>query len=357
MYGTKTVENGRLTQAVEGTGLTAKSSKISSSRLSVAPMMDWTDRHCRMFHRQFTRRTLLYTEMVTAAAVVHGDRRRLLAHAEEERPLALQLGGAVSVELAAAVQAALPFGFDEINLNVGCPSDRVQSGCFGAALMREPALVAECVAAMQAAAGAVPVTVKCRIGVDDQDPERVLPDFLRRMADAGVRTIAIHARKAWLKGLSPKENREIPPLDHDLVLRMKAAFPELAIVINGGIAGLDTAEGFLAAGLDGVMIGRAAYQAPALLGAADRRIFGAAVPDNPPAAAVLAMLPYIEAERRRGTPLHAITRHMLGAFGGQPGARAWRLRLSEQAHRPGAGPELVLRALEEVEAPARAPAA
>ena len=311
-------------------------------------MMDWTDRHCRVFHRQFTRRTLLYTEMVTAAAVVRGDRERLLGFDAVEAPLALQLGGSEPGELAAAVAIGREMDFGEINLNVGCPSDRVQSGCFGAALMRTPDLVADCVAAMIDAAGPVPVTVKCRIGVDEQDPEVVLPAFLETVARAGVRRVAIHARKAWLSGLSPKENREIPPLDYGLVLRMKQRFPEVAIVVNGGVADLDAAEEFLAAGLDGVMIGRAAYHAPALLGCADRRIFGASGTDVDAETAVAAMLPYIEEERRRGTSLHAITRHMLGAFQGRPGARAWRRVLSENAHRPGAGPELVRRALAEV---------
>jgi len=326
----------------------AETTTYPAHRLSVAPMMDWTDRHCRMFHRRFTRRTLLYTEMVTAAAVVHGDRERLLAFRHEERPLALQLGGAEPTALAEAARVGRDLGFDELNLNVGCPSDRVQSGCFGAALMKTPALVADCVAAMIEAAGPVPVTVKCRIGVDAQDPEAMLPAFLATLADAGVRRVAIHARKAWLEGLSPKQNREIPPLDHDLVVRMKRGFPTLAILVNGGIADLDQARGFLARGLDGVMIGRAAYQAPAMLGAADRLIFGEATPDVPPEAAVRAMLPYIEAERARGTGLHQIARHMLGAFQGRPGARAWRRTLSENAHRPGAGPELVERALAEV---------
>jgi len=238
-------------------------------------MMDWTDRFCRLFHRQFTRRALLYTEMVTAAAVLRGDRARLLGFDPAEQPVALQLGGAVPAELAAATAIARDLGFHEVNLNVGCPSDRVQSGCFGAALMKSPGLVADCVAAMIAASGAVPVTVKCRIGVDEQDPEVVLPAFLATMREAGVRHVAIHARKAWLQGLSPKENREIPPLDYSLVLRMRAAFPDLALTINGGIAGLGQAADFLARGLDGVMIGRAAYHAPALLGAADRVIFGA----------------------------------------------------------------------------------
>ncbi|MBP7000936.1 tRNA dihydrouridine(20/20a) synthase DusA [Amaricoccus sp.] len=314
-------------------------------RLSVAPMMDWTDRHCRFFHRRLTRRTLLYTEMVTTGAVLHGPRERLLAFHPEERPLALQLGGSEPAALARAAAIARDLGFDEIDLNVGCPSDRVQSGCFGAALMRTPGLVADCVAAMIAAAGPVEVTVKCRIGVDDQDPEATLPAFVALMAAAGVRRVAVHARKAWLQGLSPKENREIPPLDYALVRRVKAAFPGLDIILNGGVPGLDAAEAHLAAGLDGVMIGRAAYHEPALLGAADRRLYGAATPDVPPEAAVQAMLPYIEAERAAGTPLARITRHMLGAFAGRPGARTWRRILSEGAHRPDAGPELVERAL------------
>ena len=311
-------------------------------------MMDWTDRHCRLFHRQFTRRALLYTEMVTAPAVLHGDRERLLGFAPAERPVALQLGGAVPVELAAATAIARDLGFHEVNLNVGCPSDRVQSGCFGAALMKTPGLVADCVAAMIESAGEVPVTVKCRIGVDEQEPEAVLPAFLATVAEAGVTRVAIHARKAWLQGLSPKQNREIPPLDYPLVVRMAAAFPELSISVNGGIADLGAACEFLAQGLDGVMIGRAAYHTPAILGAVDRRIFGEAGPDVTAEAAVLAMLPVIEAERARGTGLHAIVRHMLGAFQGRPGARAWRRRLSEEAHRPGAGPELVERALAEI---------
>ena len=311
-------------------------------------MMDWTDRHCRVFHRQLTRRALLHTEMVTTGALLHGDRDRLLAHAPIEHPLALQLGGAVPGELAEATRIAREAGFVEVNLNVGCPSDRVQSGCFGAALMRRPDLVADCVAAMIEAAGAVPVTVKCRIGVDDQDPERVLPAFLEAMARAGVTRVAVHARKAWLQGLSPRENREIPPLDHALVLRMAAAFPGLRLTINGGITDLDMAEGFLARGLDGVMIGRAAYHTPAIVAAVDRRIFGEAGPDPLPEEAVRAMLPHIEAERSRGTGLGAITRHMLGVFHGRPGARAWRRMLSEGAHLAGAGPELVERALAEV---------
>ena len=315
--------------------------------LSVAPMMDWTDRHCRAFHRRFTRRALLYTEMVTTGAILRGPRERLLEFGPDEHPVALQLGGSDPADLAAATRIAVDLGYDEVNLNVGCPSDRVRSGCFGAVLMRDPELVADCVSAMIGAAGAVPVTVKCRIGVDEQEPEEVLPDFLARISVAGVRSFAIHARKAWLQGLSPKENREIPPLDHDLVVRMKRDFPDLRVAINGGITDLDMAETLLARGLEGVMIGRAAYHDPAHLGAVDARLFGEGetVADE---TAVRAMLPYIEAERHRGTPLNAMTRHMLGAFQGRPGARAWRRRLSEGAHLPGAGPELVAAALEEI---------
>jgi tRNA-dihydrouridine synthase A len=327
-------------------------------RYCVAPMMDWTDRHCRVLHRTLSRRTLLYTEMVTAAAVVRGDRDRLLGFSPMERPLALQLGGSDPAELAAAVRAAAPWGYDEVNLNVGCPSDRVRSGAFGACLMRTPALVADCVAAMLAAAPpGVAVTVKCRIGVDEQDPEAALPAFVETVAAAGVRRFVVHARKAWLDGLSPKQNREIPPLDHDLVARLKRARPDLTIVANGGIADIDAALGRLAAGLDGVMVGRAAYHAPtAMLAPADRRVFGAPGPDAAPGDAVLAMLPYIEAERLAGTPLARMTRHMLDLFAGRPGARGWRRLLSEEAHRPGAGPDLVRRALARV-APEAAAAA
>ncbi len=312
-------------------------------------MMDWTDRHCRMFHRQFSARTLLYTEMVTAPALVHGPADRLLAMDAAEAPVALQLGGSEPGELAAAVRVAGGRGFTEFNLNVGCPSDRVQSGCFGAVLMKSPDLVARCLEAMQDAADA-PVTVKCRIGVDDQDPHTALPAFLRRVAAAGVTRVAIHARKAWLQGLSPKENRTVPPLDHDLVVAMKADFPRLEIVINGGIDSLDQAEHFLARGLDGVMVGRAAYHDPAaILAAADRRIFGEPGPDTAPEAAVRAMLPYIERQLAEGVRLNQITRHMLGAFAGRPGARNWRRLLSENAHKPGAGAALVERALGEID--------
>ncbi|MEM7547092.1 MAG: tRNA dihydrouridine(20/20a) synthase DusA [Pseudomonadota bacterium] len=330
-------------------------SPTKSAHLSVAPMMDWTDRHCRYLHRILSRRTRLYTEMVTAAAVVHGDRDRLLGFDAAEHPVALQLGGSEPALLSEAVRAALPYGYDEINLNVGCPSDRVQSGVFGACLMREPDLVARCMAAMLDAAGdAAAITVKCRIGVDDQNPAEVLPDFIDRVAAVGIRHFAVHARMAWLQGLSPKENRDIPPLDYPLVLRMKAERPDLTMAINGGIISLDAAEAFLGQGMDEVMIGRAAYHDPAsILIEADRRIFG---DDRRITAegAVQAMLPYIERCLAEGVRLNQITRHMLTLFQGRPGARQWRRVLSEGAHLTGAGPELVERALTAITA---APAA
>ena len=320
-----------------------------AARLSVAPMMDWTDRHCRYLHRLMSGRTLLYTEMVTALAVIHGDRDRLLGFHEAEHPLALQLGGSDPGQLAEAARIGADRGYDEINLNVGCPSDRVQSGCFGAVLMERPALVADCVAAM-IAASRVEVTVKCRIGVDDQVPEAVLPDFLDRIRAAGVRRVTIHARKAWLEGLSPKENRDVPPLDYELVHDMVRAFPDLHISINGGIASLAEARAHLARGVAGVMIGRAAYHMPAdILLPADRVIFGAPGPDRTAQVVVVGMLPYIEAHLAAGGRLNQITRHMLGLFAGQPGARAWRRHLSENATRDGAGPEVVETALARME--------
>jgi tRNA-dihydrouridine synthase A len=311
-------------------------------------MMDWTDRHCRFFHRQMTRRAMLYTEMVTAAAIVHGPRERLLGFDVGEHPVALQLGGSDPAELAQAVRLARPFGYREINLNVGCPSDRVQSGCFGAVLMERPALVADCVAAMREASD-VPVTVKCRIGVDDQNPADVLPDFIEKVSAAGVDHFVIHARKAWLQGLSPKENREVPPLDYGLVLRMKQAFPQLTICVNGGITSLDQAREFLAQGLDGVMLGRQAYHDPAsVLIGADTLWGDDFAPDA--FAVVDAMRPYIARHLAAGGKLHQITRHMLGLFTGRPGARGWRRVLSEQANRPGAGLGVLDAALAQVQA-------
>ena len=307
-------------------------------------MMDWTDRHCRAFHRVLSARALLYTEMVTAPAVIHGDRERLLGYDPAEHPVALQLGGSEPVALAEATRIAADLGYDEVNLNVGCPSDRVQSGCFGAVLMERPALVADCVAAMRAASP-VEVTVKCRIGVDDQVPEVVLPAFLETVSAAGVSRFAIHARKAWLQGLSPKENRDVPPLDYGLVEAMKRAFPQLNISVNGGIASLDQVEGFLARGIDGVMVGRAAYHDPAaILLEADRRIWGA---DRGLTRhqAVEAMRPYIARHLQGGGRLHQVTRHMLGLFHGWPGARQWRRVLSERAHAADAGLDVLDAAL------------
>lgn len=313
-------------------------------------MMDWTDRHCRVFHRQFSARAELYTEMVTASALVRGQAMWLLDHSACEHPLVLQLGGADPDMLADAVRLAKPYGFSAFNLNVGCPSDRVQSGAFGAVLMERPSLVAECISAMGEAACEIPVTVKCRIGVDDQEPEHVLPDFLSRIAGAGVRHVVIHARKAWLQGLSPKQNRDVPPLDYPLVHAMKAAFPDLSISLNGGLQTLEEGETHLAQGLDGVMYGRAAYHAPAqVLGNADARVFGANSPPVTGEQAVRAMLPYIDDRLVAGDRLHQITRHMLGAFAGRPGARRYRQILSDGVSQPGAGPQLIEEALSAIE--------
>ncbi|WP_291735382.1 tRNA dihydrouridine(20/20a) synthase DusA [Leisingera sp. F5] len=315
-----------------------------AARLSIAPMMDWTTSDCRYLHRLLSRETLLYTEMVTAPALVRGGALHLLDFHNDEHPVALQLGGSDPVELAEAAKLGSDAGYDEINLNCGCPSDRVQSGAFGAVLMQTPELVADCVAAMREAVKAE-VTVKCRIGVDEQEPQEVLPDFLDKIRAAGCRRVTIHARKAWLQGLSPKENRDIPPLDYELVHQMKAAFPDLHISINGGIATLTEAKLHLDRGLDGVMVGRAAYHQPAeVLCGADPEIYGTGSVSDP-AEAVRQMLPYIEARLSDGAKLNQITRHMLGLFAGRPGARQWRRMLSEGACRAGAGPELVEQAL------------
>ncbi len=320
-----------------------------AARLSVAPMMDWTDRHCRFFHRQMSRQALLYTEMVTAPALVRGGARHLLDFDAAEHPVAVQLGGSDPAELAQAARMAADHGYDEVNLNVGCPSDRVQSGAFGAVLMKTPALVADCVAAM-IAAQPVEVTVKCRIGVDDQDPGEVLPAFIETMRAAGIRRMTIHARKAWLQGLSPKENRDIPPLDYPLVHAMKAQFPDMHLSINGGITTLAEAQAQLEAGMDGVMIGRAAYHQPFdILAGADAAIWGAG--QGPDAAQVVdAMRPYIARHLATGGRLHSITRHMLGLFAGRPGARGWRRVLSEGATHDGAGLDLLDAALAHVSA-------
>jgi len=318
-------------------------------RFCVAPMMDWTDRHCRFFHRLLVRRALLYTEMVTAEAVLHGDRGRLLGFSAAEHPVALQLGGSGPAKLAEAAAIGADFGYDEINLNVGCPSDRVQEGRFGACLMAEPELVADCVAAMQARV-AVPVTVKCRIGIDDQDSEADLERFVSAVAGAGCRTFMVHARKAWLQGLSPKENREVPPLDYGRVYRLKAAHPELEIVINGGIGSLAEAEAHLAH-VDGVALGRAAYQNPYLLAEVDRRLLGAATTPPSRREAIEALLPYAERHVRAGGRLNNIVRHILGLYHGQPRARAFRRHLSERAPREGAGADVLREALRLMEGP------
>lgn len=311
---------------------------------AVAPMLDWTDRSCRLFHRQLSARALLYTEMVTTAAIRFGDRERLLGFYPEEHPVALQLGGSDPAELALAAKVGEDWGYDEINLNVGCPSDRVQSGRFGACLMLEPTLVADCVAAMRAAVG-VPVTVKCRIGVDEQDPEEALDRLADAVIAAGVSALWVHARKAWLKGLSPKENRDIPPLDYDRVRRLKARYPDVFIGINGGINDFATATDLLKT-LDGVMLGRAAYQEPALLGSVDRLVYGATADDANPFDVVERMRPYIAAHLAAGGRLSAFTRHMLGLFHKVPGARAWRRILTEGGVKEGAGLEVIDAALD-----------
>jgi tRNA-dihydrouridine synthase A len=306
-------------------------------------MMEWTDRHCRFFHRLLTRRALLYTEMLTTGAVLHGDRARLLRYDADERPLALQLGGADPRALAECARIGADLGFDEINLNVGCPSDRVQDGRFGACLMAEPALVGDGVAAMKSAVS-VPVTVKCRIGIDEQDPEEALEIFARAVEQAGADALIVHARKAWLKGLSPKENREIPPLDYARVCRLKAAHPRLPVVLNGGVGGVEDALSHLAR-VDGVMMGRAAYQEPWRLLAVDPLVFGEAARFASAKEAAAALVPYIERELAQGTRLHAMTRHLHGLFRAVPGARAFRRHLAGAATSPHAGAEILIEAL------------
>jgi tRNA-dihydrouridine synthase A len=304
-------------------------------RLSVAPMMDWTDRHCRVFHRLMTRRARLYTEMLTTGAIIHGDRKRLLGFDASEHPVALQLGGSDPRDLMTSAKIGEDFGYDEINLNVGCPSDRVKDGRFGACLMAEPALVAACVDAMKRTVG-IPVTVKCRIGIDDQDPEIALDTLARSVIAAGADALIVHARKAWLNGLSPKENRDIPPLDYNIVYRLKASLPDVPVVINGGIASLAEAKRHLGF-VDGVMLGRAAYQEPWRLLTADPELFGEAAPHATMKDVLEAVMPYIERKLAQGVRLHSITRHLVGAFHGVPGARAFRRYLAENAVKPGAG--------------------
>ncbi|WP_231711056.1 tRNA dihydrouridine(20/20a) synthase DusA [Xanthobacter dioxanivorans] len=309
-------------------------------------MMDWTDRHCRAFHRTFSRHARLYTEMVTAPAILHGDRDRLLGFAANEHPVAVQLGGSDPAQLAQAARICADFGYDEINLNVGCPSDRVQGGNFGACLMREPGTVADSVAAMKAAV-TLPVTVKCRIGVDEQDPEEALDTLADAVVAAGVDGLIVHARKAWLNGLSPRENRDIPPLDYDRVRRLKARLPDLPISLNGGLTSLEQglAEGH---GLDGMMLGRAAYHEPELLHAVDPLLFGAPAPHADTFAALEAFEPYVARHLEAGGRLSDITRHMLGLFGGRKGARIFRRRLSTEAIMPGAGLDVLRSAVDEV---------
>jgi tRNA-dihydrouridine synthase A len=307
-------------------------------------MMEWTDRHCRFFHRLLTRRSLIYTEMVTTGAVLHGDRARLLGFDLSEHPVALQLGGCDPAALAQSARIGADFGYDEINLNVGCPSDRVQEGRFGACLMAEPRVVADGVSAMKAAVK-IPVTVKCRIGIDEQDPEEALFGFADMVKAAGVNALIVHARKAWLKGLSPRENRDVPPLDYALVRRLKAAHPDLEIILNGGITTLDQAQSELAGGLDGVMMGRAAYQEPWRLLDVDPRVFDVPAPYTSPREAALALIPYIERELSKGVKVHAITRHVLGLFRAVPGARAFRRHLATEAVKPGASGAVMADAL------------
>jgi tRNA-dihydrouridine synthase A len=318
-------------------------------------MMDWTDRHCRVFHRLMTRRTRLYTEMLTTGAILHGDRTRLLGFDASEHPVALQLGGSDPGDLATCARIGEDFGYDEINLNVGCPSDRVKDGRFGACLMAEPALVAAGVHAMKRAVR-VPVTVKCRIGIDDQDPEIALDALARSVVAAGADALIVHARKAWLDGLSPKQNRDIPPLDYDRVYRLKAAMPDVPIIINGGIASLSEAREHLRF-VDGVMLGRAAYQEPWRLLAADPELFGEAAPHAAMRDVFEAMIPYIEAELAQGIRLHSIARHFVGAFHGVPGARAFRRHLAENGTKPGAGVNVLRDAIGLVDGRAVAPIA
>lgn len=322
---------------------------MPEKKFSVAPMMEWTDRHCRFFHRLLTRKAVLYTEMITTGAITHGDRARLLGFDPFEHPVALQLGGSDPRQLAESARIALDFGYREINLNVGCPSDRVQEGRFGACLMAEPDLVGDCVAAMKAAV-TIPVTVKCRIGIDDQDPEHSLDALTQKVKAAGVDALIVHARKAWLDGLSPRENRDIPPLDYDRVYRLKRANPDLEIAINGGIGTIEEAAKHLAH-VDGVMMGRAAYQEPYRLLTVDPMLFGEAAPAASMKAAIEAYLPYVERELGKGTRLHAMTRHMLGLFRAVPGARAFRRHLSTYAVKPDAGIGVLRDALALVDSP------
>jgi tRNA-dihydrouridine synthase A len=309
-------------------------------------MLDWTDRHCRYFHRLLTKFSLVYTEMITTGAILHGHRDMLLAHSAEEHPIALQLGGSDPSELAACAKIAESYGYDEVNLNVGCPSDRVQAGRFGACLMAEPELVVKCIAAMQQAVN-IPITVKTRIGIDNNDSYEALTHFIAKVAQAGCKKFIIHARKAWLKGLSPKENREIPPLRYDIVARLKQDFPQLILILNGGIKSLPEINEHLKI-FDGIMLGREAYQNPYLLAFMDQKYYDYTSLIKPREQIVELLLPYIENELSKGQSLTHITRHILGLFQGQPGARHWRRYLSQNAHKSKAGVDIVKEALEQV---------
>jgi len=345
---TKPDRSGRETNNVQVADPSSNSSDLRAPVFAVAPMIDWTDRHCRFLHRQLSSRALLYTEMVVADAIIHGPRERLLSYSPAEHPVALQLGGSDPKKIAEAIRIAGDYGYDEINLNVGCPSDRVQSGTFGACLMREPAHVAELVSVMKAASR-VPVTVKCRIGVDEQVPEEVLPDFVDRMIGAGADAIWIHARKAWLQGLSPKENREVPPLDYGLVHAIKKSNPATFIGINGGITTLEQAADHLNV-MDGVMLGRAAYHNTNLLAGVDAMLAGNdPSPDFDWPALRDRMMDYAETVITAGGRLHHVTRHMVGLFQGFAGARRFRQILSSDAMKPGAGPEVIAAAFAAVD--------
>jgi len=316
---------------------------FKASRFSVAPMLDWTDRHCRFFHRLITKRALLYTEMVTTGALIHGDHHRFMQFNAIENPLAFQLGGSNPRELASCAKMVEDYGYMEVNLNVGCPSDRVQNGRFGACLMAEPDLVAECVAAMSQAV-VIPVTVKSRIGIDERDSYQELVHFITTVASAGCLTFIVHARKAWLSGLSPKENREVPPLRHEVVYQLKKDFPQLTIILNGGITSLNQAEEMLK-NVDGVMMGREAYHNPYILADVDKRIFGASSDPISRYAIVALLIPYIQQQLKAGARLNSISRHILGLFHGEPGARAWRRTISENVSKSGADENVILEAL------------
>jgi tRNA-dihydrouridine synthase A len=340
----KNIDKFHISNSAAPTTNPPESSQFKAHRFCVAPMLDWTDRHCRFFHRLITKQALLYTEMITTGALLYGDRHRFLQFDPREHPLALQLGGSDPADLAACAKMAEDFGYDEVNLNVGCPSDRVQNGRFGACLMAEPELVAECVVAMRNAVS-IPVTVKSRIGIDDRDSYEELAHFIDTVSGAGCETFIVHARKAWLKGLSPKQNREVPPLRYEMVYRLKRDFPALRIVLNGGITTLEQTEEMLRHGIDGVMMGREAYHNPYILAEADRRLFGSTAEVITRVEIIEKLLPYIERQLAEGVRLHSITRHILGLFHGEMGARSWRRHLSEHAAKYGADASVVREAL------------